>query len=270
MPRRGIENGKEVLYASYPCIDDGEVDYLVIDEIKDIKTSSRHIKCINYATASTHERDINFSLNYDSENGILLTGSIDSINRSSALDVDEFVDGFADSIYADNDFDLSEMMFQNKNELETLIKKDAFNSDGLIEINRVYRRPIKLYNNNNSIVGIGQSITFSESAVLVEQIISLLPSSEIDIFKIEILNEASTITLTRLSNVELSENKFKEAIAEFKSIEIEKDINSDKLLCAKLSNDYEEALDIMGIFLPKISSMIADSSSDDFDFDFDF
>lgn len=148
------EGGKDGIYASFPCEEDNNYDYLLLEDIPNIVFIPEYMQ--SYKNAKCKKCCVSFSSLYDSSNpnNVKLIAKINDIaSDGSVIELQTLVDKICLSTYQGLDLDQYDEIIRLKTDAINKISSVMFEQNGLL-INSKYSFIGKIIDNNNNIVGI--------------------------------------------------------------------------------------------------------------------
>ena len=263
-------NEKEAIYASFPCVDDNEIDHIEVDQITKIDYKDTICNTVNHVTCEDIRSVISHSSSYDRDNdSIAINSTIQDITTKSLLDPQAFIDDFADAIYSSLEFDDSSIIKNAKKSSYGSTMDRAFKEKFIVETGKYYKVPVKIYDPNNNIVAIAQVFKIENKVITLSKGITSLPVSEIEYDSIEIIFKNIIVRISKLMDAITEDEGFKTFELKFNKIEISEN-NGVEIIDAPYSTSMDRAYEMLGLHLTKLNNITIEKKDEEFDSEFEF
>lgn len=270
-------NGEDVIFVSFLCPEDNERDEISLEELKKIMLSNVKIEL----------GAISYSIDYDKEDlKVIVTGRLDGSTTDfcSKVDLQEFVDEFATSIYNDKSFNDSAVIKKVVEHISSQMVYELFQSEGRITSHIPYLTPVMIYSGDKTLL-CAQSIEFNnkEKTVSIYGGVSHFSLKDIEFDKITVITNKMNIELTgdadllsdtekKLEIIDSEEGIVKKYVIKYENVnvvenksEVPYEVSLDYMEC-----DKEEFFDRYVKFINSKEEILNNESVDDLFDDLDF
>lgn len=210
-------NNEEVVYVSYPCDDDNEYDHLLLSNLSKVAVATHNIEILNMANCNIDSIDISFECEFnkdiDNKNVYLYACKDDFRAEPVKIELQDFVDSLAESVYKNDDFENIDKIKEAKQEAILNFRNDIFKATGQVSAGYIYdvvgrvvdvnRDTITIINNLETSIE-GDNIVFT-----LNDCVSYMPLKDINVSKIEFITEQVKFVITSFAIESSTEGMFR-------------------------------------------------------------
>ena len=186
--------GKEGVYASFVCEDDGTYDYLLLEEVSKAVIVPMKVDIINKATCKNGKTEISFVCEFNKDIDPINVNVSAIINDHKAtaakIEIQDFTDALCETIYENSPFEEHEAILEVKRKAVEELMRDFFAFTGEILADKKYDFVGRVVNTDNEVVAIDNSFETSlsednEFIINLNDVVSYVSLKDINVSKIE-------------------------------------------------------------------------------------
>lgn len=212
-----IDN-EEAVYVSYPCEDDNEYDHILVSNLSKVAINIHNIKMYNIINCNIDNTDISFECKYDKVidpvNVYLYACKDDFKSTPVKIELQDYVDSLAESIYKNDDFENIDKIKEAKQNAISNFMNDIFNLTGQISAQYIYDTVGRIIDKNGDIISIINNFeTNIDDGITVFSLndcVSYIALKDIDTPKIEFITNHVKITIDKFTILSSSEGMFRQ------------------------------------------------------------
>lgn len=186
--------GKEGIYASFPCEEDGTYDYLLVEEVSKAVIVPIKVDIINKATCKSGKAEISFICEFIKHNdpiNVHVSAMMNGyVGKHANIEIQDFTDALCSTIYENNPFEEHELIQEVKRKAIEELMKECFEYTGELVIDKKYDFVGRIISTNNEVIGIINSFETSlsekkEFLISLNDVVSYIALKDMNISKIE-------------------------------------------------------------------------------------
>lgn len=269
------------VYATFPCEDDGEYDFLFLKNISMVSMYAEPVDFINNANYCVKKNRVTFRIQFNEEldpNNVAFIASIEEFDSTPVyLELQSFVDELVATIYENVTFDSSEVIKSLKKEAIEKLVIEYFQSTGEIAVNELYNTVGRFVDNNGETVMLCNNFYVNaddgKATLTLNNCVSYMPLKDLSVSKIEFTTGSAKLVINDYEIIESKEGTLKTYVIKVKDMYTEK---TDEEPIAETSSVVDDDLyfDTMTALLGEREKVFSSTSANDsfenmFD-DFDF
>lgn len=186
--------GREGVFASFMCEEDGTYDYLLLEEVSKAVIVPIKVDSINKATCKSGKTEISFICEFNKEIDPINVNISAIINDHKAtaakIEIQDFTDALCETIYENSPFEEHELIQEVKRKAIEELMRDCFAYTGELVADKKYDFVGRIISTNNEVIGIINSFETSlsddrEFLINLNDVVSYVSLKDMDVSKIE-------------------------------------------------------------------------------------
>lgn len=186
--------GKEGVFASFMCEEDGTYDYLLLEEVSKAVIVPIKVDSINKATCKSGKTEISFICEFDKNIDPINVNVSAIINDHKAtaakIEIQDFTDALCATIYDNSSFEEHELIQEVKRKALEELMRDCFAYTGELVADKKYDSVGRIMSTNNEAIGIINSFETSlsddkEFLIRLNDVVSYISLKDMEVSKIE-------------------------------------------------------------------------------------
>lgn len=280
------DHGKKAIYVSYPCIDDNEYDYLLIEDIEQIRLKpTTDIQYVDYTQGNQIaylNDEMLYQICYDEDNdptNVYIKAIFNNAESiSNAIVLQDFADAVARKCYTNTQIDLNPYIMEAKHSAFNNLKDHLFVTRGILLENKSYDVVTMFIDNNDHKFMLSNKlgVTEMDDGLVLEFFgcVSYMPLKDVEVKEIIINTGQVSIRINDYAILNSNDGFIKQYGIKVLKMDVQQSIEQPIELPLTESDDsyFDEASLLLAdravLFNIDNNDDVVQDIFDDFDFDF--
>lgn len=274
---QNFEDGKGMC-VSFPCEIDGNVDYLLLDNIKNVVLRPVDVNVFDINTCNIKEESVSFSVDCEEENAIVVIAPAvkEFYGPSVNMEMQQFVDDLARSIYENKRIEKVSTVSELKTKAVEGMAQLHFEEEGVIQINQAYNTVGRVIDKNGKVLMVINSFTVNrnddETHFSLNDCVSYITLGNMESPTIEFYTGKVRFAIDKFEIVKGTEGLLKHYVVNVKNASVEQNLK-DKIAETVLDiENIDNFFDMRTALLSEREEIFKENNNpteglfDDFDF----